>query len=217
MFGMSVPMAFLLGPLFDEMPVALALSRRADGTFLRVNARFHKMLGYTVGEMLGRNSFELHLMGAGQRDELLDIIEHEQAVRDFELTLHGKDRRQIVVLTNVVPLTVEDEACLLISNIDITDRKRLEQEVKDRTVDLEQAVQNLQTALDDVRTLSGLLPVCAWCHKMRSDLGYWQHVDEYLQEHTDLELTHGICPDCMRSHFPHTRRPSGKAPRAADG
>ena len=212
MFGMPVPMAFLLGPLFDEMPVALALSRRSDGTFLRVNTRYHKMLGYSVAEMLGRTSFELQLMGDDQRERLLEIIERESAVRDVEVTLHGKDRREVVVLTNIVPITVEDEKCLLSSNVDITDRKRLEREVKERTVELEEAVRNLQTALDQVRTLSGLLPVCAWCHKLRSDLGYWQHVDEYLQDHTDLELTHGICPDCMRSHFPHTRRASGKSP-----
>lgn len=202
---MAVPMAFLLGPLFEEMPVALALSRRSDGTFLRVNTRFHTMLGFSLGEMLGHTSFELHMLGEDQRQRLLQTIARDGAVRDSEVTLRGKDRREIVVLTNMVPLVVEDEECLLSSNIDITDRKRLEREVHERTAQLEQAVQSLQQALDQVRALSGLLPVCAWCHKLRSDLGYWQHVDEYLQDHTDLELTHGICPDCMRQHFPRTK------------
>src|SRR5579859_7107899 len=120
---MSIPMAFILGPLFEEMPVALALSRRSDGTFLRVNSRFHRMLGYSVSEMLGRTSLELHMMGDAPRENLLDIIERDAAVRDVELTLRGKDGREIVVVTNMVPITVEDEPCLLSSNIDITDRK----------------------------------------------------------------------------------------------
>ena len=54
-------------------------------------------------------------------------------------------------------------------------------------------------ALANVRELSGLLPVCAWCHRMRDDEGYWQDVESFLARHT--EVTHSICPECKKSSF----------------
>ena len=52
-----------------------------------------------------------------------------------------------------------------------------------------------------VRKLSGLLPICAWCKKLRSDEGYWKSVEEYISEHTKAEFTHGICPECNNKYF----------------
>lgn len=54
----------------------------------------------------------------------------------------------------------------------------------------------LTNALSEVRELSGLLPVCAWCHKVRDDQGYWNKVDAFLERHTRAEVTHSICPEC---------------------
>jgi phosphoserine phosphatase RsbU/P len=57
-------------------------------------------------------------------------------------------------------------------------------------------VKELEAALADVRRLQGLLPICAYCKKVRNETDYWQQVDSYLAEHTDVTLTHGVCPDC---------------------
>jgi AmiR/NasT family two-component response regulator len=60
----------------------------------------------------------------------------------------------------------------------------------------------LQEALATVKTLSGLLPICAKCKKVRNDQGYWQHVEAYLREHSTVEFTHGLCPDCWQELYP---------------
>jgi PleD family two-component response regulator len=60
----------------------------------------------------------------------------------------------------------------------------------------------LQDALDRVRTLSGLLPICANCKKVKDDQGYWHQVEVYVQEHSDAEFSHGLCPDCLRELYP---------------
>jgi AmiR/NasT family two-component response regulator len=60
----------------------------------------------------------------------------------------------------------------------------------------------LQEALTTVKTLSGLLPICANCKKVRNDRGYWQQVETYIQEHSELEFSHGICPDCRKELYP---------------
>jgi phosphoserine phosphatase RsbU/P len=57
-------------------------------------------------------------------------------------------------------------------------------------------VKELEAALADVKRLQGLLPICAYCKKVRNETDYWQQVDSYLSAHTDVTLTHGVCPDC---------------------
>lgn len=58
----------------------------------------------------------------------------------------------------------------------------------------------LQHALDNIRTLSGLLPICAGCKKIRDDKGYWNHVEAYLAARSEVAFTHGLCPDCSNSY-----------------
>ncbi len=68
--------------------------------------------------------------------------------------------------------------------------------------ELETRNRELQEALTRVQTLSGLLPICASCKKIRNDRGYWQQVESYLHEHTAVEFSHGICPDCAKRLYP---------------
>ena len=74
-------------------------------------------------------------------------------------------------------------------------RASLERQVADRTA-------QLQKALDNVRTLSGIVPICSHCKKVRNDEGYWTQVEGYLQRLGDVSLTHGVCPDCAEKHYP---------------
>lgn len=58
-------------------------------------------------------------------------------------------------------------------------------------------IDKLQKALAEVKTLSGLIPMCGWCKSVRNDTGYWENVDQYVRAHTDATFSHGICPDCQ--------------------
>lgn len=60
----------------------------------------------------------------------------------------------------------------------------------------------LEEALADVKTLSGLLPICSYCKKIRDDSGYWKQIDEYIQKHSGLKFSHSICQGCAEEHFP---------------
>lgn len=65
-----------------------------------------------------------------------------------------------------------------------------------------QLIGRLQQALDSVKTLRGLLPICASCKKVRNDQGYWNQIEVYLREHTEAEFTHSYCPECLKKHHP---------------
>ncbi len=67
---------------------------------------------------------------------------------------------------------------------------------------LRESNRKLEEALGEVRELRGLLPICAWCHNVRDDAGYWNRVDSFLEKHTRAQITHSICPACQSREFP---------------
>jgi PAS domain S-box-containing protein len=77
---------------------------------------------------------------------------------------------------------------------DITERKQNEAE-------RDKLIQDLLEALANVKSLSGLLPICASCKKIRDDKGYWSKVESYIQSHSDATFTHGLCPDCIKKYY----------------
>ena len=83
--------------------------------------------------------------------------------------------------------------------MDVTKRKEAEAE-------REKLIAELQTTLDEVKTLSGLLPICAWCKKIRDEKGYWTHVEEYVMNHTEATFSHSICKECAEQHFKDARK-----------
>lgn len=81
---------------------------------------------------------------------------------------------------------------------DITRRKQMEEELRAANERLTTLNQELITAAKNVQMLAGLLPICAWCKKVRNDDGYYQQIEAFLSERTHATFTHGICPDCAR-------------------
>lgn len=67
---------------------------------------------------------------------------------------------------------------------------------------LTKRVRELEEALAQIKILRGLLPMCANCKKVRDDQGYWQDVELYIRDHADVDISHGICPDCFRELYP---------------
>jgi len=78
---------------------------------------------------------------------------------------------------------------------DLTERKRAEEE-RERLID------ELKAALAKVRTLSGLLPICSSCKKIRDDKGYWNKIESYIKDHSEADFTHSICPECAQKLYP---------------
>ncbi len=63
-------------------------------------------------------------------------------------------------------------------------------------------VTELRQALDQIKTLRGIVPICANCKRIRDDQGYWNQVEAYIREHTEAQFSHGICPDCIKILYP---------------
>jgi CheY-like chemotaxis protein len=88
---------------------------------------------------------------------------------------------------------------------------RLESLVLERTSVLEKTNAELTRALANIQTLSGLIPICAGCKKVRDDRGFWEQVESYVARHSDAKFTHGICPECSRKYYPGVAYPKQSA------
>jgi hypothetical protein len=79
--------------------------------------------------------------------------------------------------------------------LDVTDRKEAAEE-------REKLITELSDALSMVKTLQGLLPICSHCKKIRNDKGYWEQMEMYIRDHSEVEFSHSICPECAQAFFP---------------
>jgi len=87
--------------------------------------------------------------------------------------------------------------CLLMIN-----NQRLEAHLHSARLKLVESNKQLEKAIRDKITLSGLLPICAHCKKIRDDKGYWNHLESYIKTHSEADFSHSICPECARKNYP---------------
>ena len=79
-------------------------------------------------------------------------------------------------------------------------------------LELRRVSNQLAEALEHVKTLHGMLPICAWCKRIRDDHGYWSQAEAYVKQHSDAEFTHGICPECLEKVRPSPVARAGRMP-----
>jgi len=123
------------------------------------------------------------------------ITDLGQAVDHSERLLQRADGSKMQVLKSVTEIKLCGKAYLLESFVDITDRKRAEKE-------REKLISELQDSLAKINTLSGLVPICSKCKKVRDDKGYWSQVEDYVHAHSNAEFSHSLCPECVEKLYP---------------
>lgn len=121
---------------------------------------------------------------ADRQQQKIRLLEQEGALRDAELARVRTTRTALAVIAVLV----------LVSLALLYGWFRHKQQSEAR---LRAQAEALTEALDRVQTLKGLLPICAWCKKIRDDQGYWTQVEAYVSKHSAAEFTHSICPSCV--------------------
>jgi len=80
--------------------------------------------------------------------------------------------------------------------------RNLQKELEEKNTDLQQLNRELSVALEEIKTLRGIIPICSHCKKIRDDTDSWQRLEEYISNHSEAKFSHGICPDCAEKHYP---------------
>jgi len=181
--------------LYDFAPVGyLTLAR--DGALLQVNLTGARMLGVERSRLLNRPFRSL--VAEDSRADLNDFLAKvfaSQAKKSCEIALLQEK-------SIVRPLYIRIEALASgggpecrAAFVDVTELHQFEAEHI-------LLIRELQETLRKVRTLSGLLPICASCKKVRNDKGYWEQIEVYIRNHSEADFSHGICPECLARLYP---------------
>lgn len=181
--------------IFENSSSAMAIIER-DTTISMVNREYCKLGLFDEMDIIGKSwtaqipPGDLERLKEYNRRRLIDP---NSAPDHYEFTFYRKDGeiRHSLMSVAIIPTSQK----IICSFVDITERKQAEES-------LEEERKRLQQALDEVRTLRGIVPICARCKNIRDDKGFWNQVEKYVSEHTEAEFSHGICPDCAKKLYP---------------
>ena len=81
-------------------------------------------------------------------------------------------------------------------------RVKLGEKLINLQIELSERIRALEEAYQHIKTLQGILPICMHCHNIRNDNESWERIEEYISRHTDAQFSHGLCPKCMKKHYP---------------
>jgi PAS domain S-box-containing protein len=186
--------------IFEDGPLGMLIAG-PDNRVLKANKALCEMLGYAEAELPGHSIEEItHAEDIEKSASLSKQLLHgEVPLFQLEKRYAKKTGEALWVNLTVAAIRGQNGEVLYALGMveDISRRKLAEQE-------RERLVSDLQQALDKIKTLRGLFPMCAWCKKIRNDKGYWQKVETYIQEHSNVLFTHGICPECLNKVDPAT-------------
>lgn len=169
----------------------------ARGAFASMNRAGARIFGYENPEdIIGRPVLD-YWRDLKDRERLLRDLEREKAVSSWRIPARNKNGDPLELETSSRILEGPAGKFLGIEGVlrDVTERVKSEAE---RDLLLAQ----LQEAAANIRTLSGLLPICAGCKKIRDDQGSWSQIETYIRSHSEAQFTHGLCPDCQKVYFP---------------
>jgi sigma-B regulation protein RsbU (phosphoserine phosphatase) len=181
----------------EQSPASIVITDCA-GDIEYVNPKFINVTGYTMAEVLGKNPRILK-SGETSPEAYRELWRTLTAGEEWRGEFHNKKKNgelywESASISPIRDLTGRVTHYVAVKE-DITARKQNEAE---RDI----LIHDLQDALANVKSLSGLLPICASCKKIRDDKGYWSQVESYVEKHSEATFTHGICPDCIKKLYP---------------
>ncbi len=159
--------------------------------YLYMNKKHLARMGFSGDEYVGRAYSEFHPAEAAKEftEAISKVFESCQPAQRE----HWSRRDDKYFLRTLSPVKGNDGRTVAVNVIskDITGLKQMEAE-------REKLIAGLREALAKINTLKGLIPICAWCKKVRDDKGYWNEIETYVKEHSEADFTHGICPECLK-------------------
>jgi len=185
--------------LFEQASIGVAEVDTKTGRFIRINQKYCDIAGYALDEMMAMTYLQIT-----HPDDLQADLDYVRKIGEGKIRVYSREKRYVrkdgaIVWVNLTVSPIwekEEQSNHQIAVVeDITERKRVEEERN-------QLILKLRQALADVKTLSGLLPICSHCKKIRDDNGYWNQIESYIHKHSGTEFSHSICPECAEKYYP---------------
>ncbi|HAJ27221.1 MAG TPA: hypothetical protein DCG53_08270 [Syntrophus sp. (in: bacteria)] len=183
--------------LLDTIPSPV-FYKDVSGKYLGCNRAYEELIGKSRAEIVGKDIYEIYPAELASLYDKKDRELYEcpgSQIYDGSFGAADGSIRDVIINKATYTDASKNIVGVIGVFIDITDRKQA-------AATLEEERRRLQQSLDEVRTLRGIVPICANCKKIRDDKGYWNQVEKYVSERTDAEFSHGICPDCAKKLYP---------------
>jgi PAS domain S-box-containing protein len=191
---MSGKAGALYQSLFENNHSIMLIIDPGSGYIRDANVTACDYYGYSRDEMTNLKIMDINTLSPEQVYEEMQNAKLEKCKYfNFRHRLADGRIRDVEVFSG--PVFINNEKLLYSIIHDISDRKKIEQEKA-------QLIEKLTKALEEIKKLKGILPICSSCKKIRDDKGYWQQIEAYIEQHSGAEFTHGICPDCARKLYP---------------
>lgn len=171
-----------------------------EGELLYISPSCLRITGYNRDEFLSNPDLLYSIISPDEKSEIKTDLkchhDHEEYVQmTFYIERADGEKRLVEHICHSVYSSAGVYLGRRASNRDITERRQAE-EAK------EKLILELKEAMENIKLLGDLIPICCNCKKIRDDEGYWNQVEEYLKERTGVQFSHGICPDCARQLYP---------------
>ncbi len=170
----------------------------SEGRYVFANKAMATILGLqTPEELVGKQHLDLIHPEYRElvKERMAAVLTHDKPVPMVEEKVIRSDGTVVDVEVAAAPVSYQGQPAGLAVIRDITARKQDEHK-------REQLLEELQNALAEVKKLSGFLPICASCKKIRDDKGYWQQIEQYISDHSEAVFSHSVCPDCAKKLYP---------------
>lgn len=167
-----------------------------NGHILYSNRAVEEIYGFSSDELAGKHVNEMNEDKEFAEKVILPSIRRTGRWNGELIVIHKDGRRFPIWLSTSLVRDAKGEPVAMVGTIrDITERRQIAEERENLIVEL-------RDALSKIKTLSGLLPICASCKKVRDDKGYWQQIEAFIGKHTEAEFSHSICPECRERLYP---------------
>jgi hypothetical protein len=183
--------SYVLFLVLSTIPISLRLFWEGGPVYISIGILallFIAILAQTGRQM---HTDSLRALVTGIRNEALNSFLSEEKAKEQEL--NAKLQQEVAERTH-------SQEELQLRNQEL---ERLNAQLTETTNRFESANKKLECALADVKQLSGMLPICASCKKIRNDEGYWEQIEAYIRHRSEVEFSHGICPDCIQKLYPN--------------
>lgn len=163
-----------------------------DDTFTYVNPAYARIFGYSADELIGKKGPESLVLAADWplvKTTLANRLNGEALSIHYDYRGATKSGETLFLDAYDTKTIFQGRPAIIGTVLDVTERKRVEEE-------RERLILDHLNALSQIKMLSGLLPICSSCKKIRDDKGSWNQLEMYISTHSDAEFTHGLCPDC---------------------
>ena len=179
--------------MFEDQCAVMYIVDLETFKIINANKAALRFYGYDLDTMLTKRIPDLNTTPEAEiRSEIKLAVAEGRSYYQYKHQLANGEIRDVEIYANPISIQGKEYSFSIVH--DITEHKKTSEE-------RERLIFKLQSALEEIKTLRGIIPICSFCKKIRDDSGFWRQVEVYIKEHSEADFSHSLCPECVQEHY----------------